>query len=248
MRFVKKIKESIKKRIYPNKYSSEAFTKYLQSGGAKVGQGTYFYDPMHTVVDETSLPFIEIGNNCRITSEVIILAHDYSYAVMRPIYHNMVCKAGITKIGNNVFIGMRAIILMGTTIGDNVVVGAGAVVSGEIPSNVVVAGNPARIICTLEEYYQKNITRIEEYARISYERKKEYLHRELTEKEMGWYNQLWNSEQSKSIYEGLRVDGDDQKQIVYDMLAISPKYKSYEDFLVQSGLKQMDECSKLKED
>lgn len=52
--------------------------------GAKIGEGTIFYNPMNTVVDETSLPFIEIGKNCRITAEVIILAHDYSYAVLRP--------------------------------------------------------------------------------------------------------------------------------------------------------------------
>lgn len=78
-----KIKEAIKKLIYPNKYCSEAYVNFLRRGGAKIGEGTIFYNPMNTVVDETSLPFIEIGKNCRITAEVIILAHDYSYAVLR---------------------------------------------------------------------------------------------------------------------------------------------------------------------
>ena len=53
-------------------------------------------------------------------------------------------------IGNNVWIGGSATICPGVTIGDNVVVGAGSVVTRDIPSDVVVAGNPARIIKTLK--------------------------------------------------------------------------------------------------
>lgn len=50
------------------------------------------------------------------------------------------------QIGKNVFIGTRAIILKGSTIGDNSVIGAGAVVKGNFPSGVTIAGNPARVI------------------------------------------------------------------------------------------------------
>lgn len=50
------------------------------------------------------------------------------------------------RIGDNVWIGMGAIILKGVTVGDNSVVGAGAVVAQEVPANVVVAGNPARVV------------------------------------------------------------------------------------------------------
>lgn len=42
---------------------------------------------------------------------------------------------------------------MGTQLGNNVIVGAGSVVHGKFPDNVVIAGNPAKIICTLEEHY-----------------------------------------------------------------------------------------------
>lgn len=55
-------------------------------------------------------------------------------------------------IGKNCFIGCNAIILKGTVLGDGCVVGAGAVVSGRFPPNSVIAGNPARIIRTLEEH------------------------------------------------------------------------------------------------
>jgi acetyltransferase-like isoleucine patch superfamily enzyme len=56
---------------------------------------------------------------------------------------------GIT-IGDNVWIGMRAIILKGVTIGDNSIVGAGAVVTRDVPANAVVAGNPAKLVRHLD--------------------------------------------------------------------------------------------------
>lgn len=61
------------------------------------------------------------------------------------------------KIGNNCFIGIRAIILPGTTIGDNTIIGAGAVVKGNIPNGVIVVGNPGKIIGTTEEYVAKHL-------------------------------------------------------------------------------------------
>lgn len=54
------------------------------------------------------------------------------------------------EIGENVFIGCNCLILKGTKIGDNTVIGAGSVVSGEIPANCVAAGNPARVIRNFE--------------------------------------------------------------------------------------------------
>ena len=78
---------------------------------------------------------ILIGNQTLITREVIILAHD----VCRRI------KAK-TKIGDNCFIGVRTIILPGVSIGNEVIIGAGSVVTKNVPSNCIVAGNPAKII------------------------------------------------------------------------------------------------------
>ena len=58
-------------------------------------------------------------------------------------------------VGENVFIGMRSIILPGTVIGDNVIIGAGSLVKGTIPSNTVWAGIPARQIQSIEEFSEK---------------------------------------------------------------------------------------------
>lgn len=63
---------------------------------------------------------------------------------------------GKVKIGDYVYIGTNALIMPGVTIGDNSLIAAGSVVTKSVPSGTVVAGNPARIICTVEEYYERN--------------------------------------------------------------------------------------------
>lgn len=55
------------------------------------------------------------------------------------------CTRPVT-LGDNVWLGLRTIVCKGVTIGDNSVIGAGSVVTGDIPANVVAAGNPARVI------------------------------------------------------------------------------------------------------
>lgn len=223
----------VKRILYPNYYSNEAYIHYLQNSGAKIGEETVFYDPVLKPVDETSLPFIEIGSRCRITRGVLILAHDYSYSTLRPVYHKMLLKSGITSIGNNVFIGMNSIILMNTTIGDNVIIGAGSVVSGCVPSNCVIGGNPAKVICTLDEYYVKLNDCYLDNAKIYYLRKRDFLKRELSEDEMFWYNSLWGNPSSKIDYfRSLKVDGDSSEEIAIDMISLSkPIFKSFSDFV-----------------
>lgn len=95
---------------------------------------------------------IEIGDNCRIGANVKIVDNDF---------HPIDTQARLVddreqighrpiRIGRDVFIGMNAIILKGTQLGDGCVVGAGAVVSGKYEENCVIAGNPARVIKILE--------------------------------------------------------------------------------------------------
>ena len=65
-------------------------------------------------------------------------------------------KFGKIKIGNNVHIGVNALIMPGVTIGNNVIIGCGAVVAKDIPSDSVAVGVPAKVIETIEDYYNKN--------------------------------------------------------------------------------------------
>lgn len=93
---------------------------------------------------------ITIGNNVTITNAAI-LTHDAST-------HGFLgySKIGPVTIGDNVFIGYGSVVLPNVTIGNNVVIGAGSIVTHDIPDGVVVAGNPAKTISTIEEYIERN--------------------------------------------------------------------------------------------
>lgn len=82
---------------------------------------------------------ITIGENVAISSEVIIRDNDAHQI-------NASCQKQHIIIGNHVWIGMRAIILKGVTVGDGAVIAAGAVVTHDVPANTLVGGVPARVI------------------------------------------------------------------------------------------------------
>ncbi|MCP5214435.1 MAG: acyltransferase [Pseudomonadales bacterium] len=99
------------------------------------------------VIFDSVYPFlIEIGSNCIIT-HATILAHDASPAV----FGNKT-RVGKVVIGNHVFIGAGAVVLPGVTIGSRVIVGANAVVSKNVPANSIVAGNPAKIVGSVDDW------------------------------------------------------------------------------------------------
>ena len=90
---------------------------------------------------------IEIGNNVLIGQQVVIATLNHE---LTPTKRGNLLPAPV-KIGNNVWIGAHATILSGVTIGDNSVVAAGAVVTKDVPANVVVAGVPAKVIKQIED-------------------------------------------------------------------------------------------------
>lgn len=94
-------------------------------------------------VEITSAQQITIGNNTMIAAECILSDSDWhgTYNRIRPFR----CTAPI-EVGNNVWIGKRAIVCKGISIGDNSIIGAGAVVTKNLPANVIAAGNPAKIV------------------------------------------------------------------------------------------------------
>lgn len=161
----------IKKLLYGPKCDSETFIKYLRKNGCKIGEKVHFYSPRTTIVDDVRMDWISIGSYTKITSGVIILAHDYSPSVLLHTHKTMLLAGGgYTTIGSNCFIGMNAIIMPGRHIGNNCIVGAGAVVTSDIPDNSVCAGNPARVIMDLDRFYEK---RKEAYV---WDAKRNFLH------------------------------------------------------------------------
>ena len=145
-----------KKILYREKSDSDSYIKYLRKHGCTIGKGVKFYSPMTTVIDRVRLNWIKIGNYTKITHGVIILAHDYAPSVCLHTHKNVVLAGGeYTEIGNNCFLGMNCIILPGKHIGDNCIIGAGSVVTTDIPDNSVCAGNPAKVIMNLDEFNEK---------------------------------------------------------------------------------------------
>ncbi len=110
------------------------------------------------IIDETSPKKVTIGRNCVITDGVKVLVHSWIHPVLAHNYGVIsedILAPREVKIGNYVFLGANTIVLPGASIGDNVIVGAGSVVTHSIPNNCVAAGNPCKVICSLDEYYRK---------------------------------------------------------------------------------------------
>ncbi len=109
--------------------------------------GDHFTAIVDIFIDQTFTYLINIGSGVTLSSRVAILAHDASSLSL----------LGYTEIGkvtieDGVFVGFGSIILPNTVIGRKTIVGAGSVVKGHFPPEVVIGGNPARVIRTLEEH------------------------------------------------------------------------------------------------
>lgn len=142
---IKKIIERLRKEFM----SPIRYARYV---GVKVGNNTLIADKHHWP-NEAYL--VSVGDNCQITEGVKIFTHGGAN-VCRDIYPDFDCFGKVT-IGNRVYIGSGSKIMPGVTIGDFVLVAGGSVVTKSVPPRVVVGGNPAKIICTIDDYIKRNI-------------------------------------------------------------------------------------------
>lgn len=141
----------IKELLY--RLRGEYTTEKLVSMGMKVGKE---FKRLHGVIlDPGHCWLIEIGDNVTMAPRVHILCHDASTKQFLNY-----TKIGRVTIGDNVFIGADTVVLPGVTIGNNVVIGANSTVTHNIPDNSVAAGVPACVICSLEDYIQKEKNRM----------------------------------------------------------------------------------------
>lgn len=139
--------------------NNEQYIGLLRSDGVKIGNNCLIHK---LAVFGTEPYLITIGDKVRITRGVKLITHDGGLWVPRNLglIDKNADKFGKVVIGNNVNIGWDAIIMPGVTIGDNCIIGAGAVVTKNIPSNSVAAGVPARVIESIEEYAKKNSDKV----------------------------------------------------------------------------------------
>ncbi len=153
------ILDGFKKMILGYRASSESYIRHLKKIGVSVGEDVLIYRPAHTVIDSQNPHLLQIGNHVRMTGPVTILTHDYSWCVLKRKYGYIPGNQQKVIIGNNVFIGWGGTILCGSVIGDNVIIGANSVVTGNLEGDAVYAGIPARRIMSLDEYYEKRLGR-----------------------------------------------------------------------------------------
>ena len=229
-----RLKQFFKRIIYPNKYSSEAFVKYLRKNGATVGENTYFFAPQTNTIDSGRLSYIKIGNGCSITQGVELLCHDYSWTVLRKSHGDILPDPGKPiNIGDNVFLGWDTIVMGGVNIGNNVIIGAHSVVTKDIPDNCVYAGNPAKRICSLEDYYQKKKKMAIENAFFRAQHVYKQKGRIPTVQEMGWFAVLFleRNGESEAFLRGLPFKADEMDEVIQSFYKMERCFNGYDDFI-----------------
>ena len=135
---VKKYYEFLKKK-------KDSYIKKLIGKGLILGKNvsivdSFFFDPSHCFL-------ISIGDNCTIAPGVRLIAHDASTKLFLGY-----TKIGKINIGANCFIGDSVIVLPCVNIGSGSIIGAGSVVTKDVPPGMIATGNPAKVICPVDEY------------------------------------------------------------------------------------------------
>lgn len=162
---MKKYRTFFKRLLLGPRADSASYIRYLRNRGMRIGEGTVIFEPESGLIDETRPWMVEIGRDVKIARGAVIMTHGYDWSVLRGAYGEVSGSCGKVTIGDNVFLGAGCVILKGVTIGSNVIVGAGSIVTKDIPPDSVAAGNPARVIMTLEQYRQKRRAAQEREAR-----------------------------------------------------------------------------------
>lgn len=165
------------KKVYLS-VAKKKWEKYLQAliiNGLQVGKEVQindgcFLDPSHCFL-------ISIGAHSTLAPNVRLVAHDASTKN----------TLGFTKIGRisileNCFLGDSTIVLPGVTIGPDSIIGAGSVVTKDIPPGMVAVGNPAKIICSSVEYLDRQKKMSEERGVLG----EEYWIQNITKSKIKW--------------------------------------------------------------
>lgn len=152
------------------------YIKLLKQSGVQIGEKCEIY-PSASFGSEPYL--IHIGDHVRVNNGVCFVTHDGGSWVLRKYLNDdksdQIDLFGHIYVGNNVHIGTNAIIMPGVSIGDNCIIGCGAIVTKDIPENSIAVGVPARVIETLDEYIEKHRKDFFYTKHLSPDEKRKYL-------------------------------------------------------------------------
>ena len=143
---------------------------YARFIGVKVGEQCHIASDVHF----SSEPYlIDIGSYVAVTQGVMLHTHGGGRVARRHIPDFDIF--GRVKICDYAYIGSGSQIMPGVTIGEGSLVAAGSIVTRSVPAGVVVAGNPAKYVCTVEEYIERNKNYNVGTKGLSFEEKKSVL-------------------------------------------------------------------------
>jgi acetyltransferase-like isoleucine patch superfamily enzyme len=116
---------------------------------------------------------ITLEDNVRVSFDVTFITHDGgTWAFRDQEKYRHVFKYGRIRVGERSFIGCKSIIMPGVTIGKRCVIGAGSLVTKDVPDGMVACGVPARVVMSTEEYAEKCLARMKPYDEAEYFRDK----------------------------------------------------------------------------
>lgn len=157
--------------LFKNAYRSLFWPleKQAKYAGVQMGIGNIIYSRFWS-----SEPYlISIGNHCQFTGGCKVFTHGGAQAV-RESYPDF-DFFGKVVFGDYVYVGENSLIMPGVSIGSRVIVAAGSVVTKSVPSGVVIGGNPAKIICTIQDFIDRNLKYNLNSKELSPEEKRKFL-------------------------------------------------------------------------
>ena len=217
--------------------SQKRFIAFLRKQGVKIGDNVHFYGQLkYSSVDVSRPSLISIGNNVSFNAGIQLITHDFASWVFRYRYGELVNSSGHIKIGNNVGFGRNVIVLKNVTIGDNCFIGINSVVMHDIPSNSIAIGCPAKVICTIDEYYEKRkkecIEEAFEYAKSIQER----YHRRPKPEELWEEFPLFVDKENMPLYPNLPYKRQLRSSLNYWIEHHQKQYDGFEEFLKAAGI------------
>jgi len=230
-----RIKRYIELRIAHSNWHN--YVAYLRRKGVKIGENFYISGGTHDKNIDLSRPsLITIGDNVSINKNFTLMTHDFVSGLFRIKYYDFVPSSGRIVIGNNVRFGVNCTVLKGVTIGDNVFIAAGSIVTKDIPSNCIAGGCPCKPIVDLEIYYQKrkkdSVQEAFDYARSIHER---FNRRPIP---LDFWEEFPLFVDKSNINEYAQLPIKKQLGVAYEYWIENHKapYKSFEEFLSAAGL------------
>lgn len=165
-------------RLYDSYLRKYAPLKYWTKKGLKCGEGCEIYE-LASFGTEPYL--VKLGNQVRVNKGVHFITHDGGVWVLRNSIPDLkdIDLFRPINVGNNVHIGNNSIIMPGVTIGNNCIIGCGAIVTKDIPDNSIAVGIPAKVIETIDEYFDKHKKDFVKTKSLTIEEKRDFLNRKF---------------------------------------------------------------------